>query len=239
MARQVGGDYYDIFSVDADCWLIIVADVAGKGFPAALLMTSFRTATRLLAPTHRSPAQLLLALHEFLITHHPSGPFVTACCASLDVRNHRVEIASAGHTPVLLRTSSSPKVARLNPRGRPIGVVSQAGEGLGDGLQALTVGMEEGDHLLFFTDGASEARSGMGDTYGLGRLEEVMLSHPTLKAPELVASIVSDVDRFSAGSTVTDDLTVLAMRRVASSAEEHGIHASEKMDTLPAMAAVL
>jgi anti-sigma regulatory factor (Ser/Thr protein kinase) len=69
MARQVGGDYYDMFTVGPDHWLIIVADVAGKGFPAALLMTSFRTATRLLAPSHPSPADLLQALHEFLTAH--------------------------------------------------------------------------------------------------------------------------------------------------------------------------
>lgn len=233
MARQVGGDYYDIFAVDPEHWLIIVADVAGKGFPAALLMTSFRTATRLLAPTHRSPADLLLALHEFLTAHHPAGPFVTACCALLDTRNHQVEIASAGHTPVLLRNSSSHTIARLNPRGRPIGIVSQSEKGPDDRPQTLTVTLQEGDHLLLFTDGASEARSGMGETYGLSGLETVMLGHPTLNAPELVESVVADIDRFSAGSTVIDDLTVLAVRRAAASASGFMSHKSERAEDAP------
>jgi sigma-B regulation protein RsbU (phosphoserine phosphatase) len=75
------------------------------------------------------------------------------------------------------------------------------------------VALEDGDRLLLFTDGASEARCGTGDSYGLGRLEAVMLRHPRSGATELVDSIMADIDRFAVGASVTDDLTVLAVSR--------------------------
>ncbi len=217
MARQVGGDYYDIFAVAPGQWLVVVADVAGKGFPAALLMTSFRTATRLLATTHTSPADLLNALHQFLVMHHPMGPFVTACCVLLDTANHQIEIASAGHTPFLYLKAGDGKVTRLNPKGRPIGVFTESEPEAGARPESQLLPLEPGDSLLLFTDGASEARSGVGENYGLGRLESSMLRNTTATASALVDLVIADIDRFTAGSSTGDDLTVLALRRTKQS----------------------
>jgi serine phosphatase RsbU (regulator of sigma subunit) len=214
MARQVGGDYYDIFPAGDDRLLIIVADVAGKGFPAALLMTSFRTATRLLAQQNQSPSTLLDALHQFLTTHHPMGPFVTACCASLDVRNNGAEIASAGHTPVLLFKAATGQVSQLNPKGRPIGIRNPAAPNAGIQSESVNIDLSPGDRLLMFTDGVSEARNRDGESYGLGRLETAVINHRSAAAPDLIELLVTEIDRFTASTSSGDDMTIFAIERI-------------------------
>lgn len=212
MARQVGGDYYDVFPVDSDRWLIIVADVAGKGLPAALLMVALRTATRLLAPSHPSPTDLLGAIHSYLLSNHTHGPFITACCLLLDVRRHEAQIASAGHTPALLRTGISSTLRHINPQGKPIGLPVTQGEEPHNHLDVMMVTFQVGDQLLLYTDGVTEARSGMRESYGLPRLEAAVMKASKETPQAMVDELLRDLDQYTASSTVTDDLTLFAIQ---------------------------
>ena len=216
MARQVGGDYYDVLRLGDGRWLIIVADVAGKGLPAGLIMTAFRTATRLLAPVHSTPKSLLGELQRYLVENHQSGPFVTACCVALDPARHQLEICSAGHTPAILRVAGRLDVRRINPPGRPIGLPIRADQSFTDRLGSETVGLAPGDRLLMFTDGLSDSRSSEGESFGLDRIDACLRETPNLSSPEFVNEIITRVDRFSDGADLIDDLTVLVLDRTAS-----------------------
>jgi serine phosphatase RsbU (regulator of sigma subunit) len=214
MARQVGGDYYDIISLDGGLWLIIVADVAGKGLPAGLVMTALRTATRLLAPSHRTPRSLLSALHQYLVANHPSSPFVTACCLVLDPERNQLEVSSAGHTPALIWRARSGVVESINPKGRPIGIPISDDGAFGKGLGEDKVALETGDRVLLFTDGLVDARSEDGESYGLQRVEASLRTLSTRPPTEFVGEILRQVDHFSDGADSADDLTLLVLDRL-------------------------
>jgi serine phosphatase RsbU (regulator of sigma subunit)/anti-sigma regulatory factor (Ser/Thr protein kinase) len=213
MANHVGGDYYDVFplSDDRSLWVLIVADVAGKGFPAALMMMAVRTAVRLLAPGLRNPTDILAALDDYLTAHHSGGPFVTAVCAVLDTRRHTLSIASAGHTPLLHRASAGQTVVRLNPRGRPVGLGLTDAHSVG-GYQCHTIELGVGDTVALYTDGLSESHSRSGHAYGLDRLVRVLGECPGA-ARETVDRILADLNEFTEGAAVEDDITLFVLRR--------------------------
>jgi serine phosphatase RsbU (regulator of sigma subunit)/anti-sigma regulatory factor (Ser/Thr protein kinase) len=213
MAQHVGGDYYDVIPIDnADgLWAIIVADVAGKGFPAALVMTAVRTAMRILVPARRSPATILQDLDAYLAQHHPNGPFVTVVCGVLDTRRHRLTLASAGHTPALHYLNSTGTILRVNPKGRPIGVR------IGDGAQSLSLAEQEitladGDAIVLYTDGLIEARNRAGESYGMERVEDCLKVNKA-DARTALDAIISALNEFSEGGGSEDDVTILVLRR--------------------------
>ncbi|GAB4323140.1 MAG: hypothetical protein Kow0074_15120 [Candidatus Zixiibacteriota bacterium] len=213
MARHVGGDYYDLIRVSDHQWLVIVADVAGKGLPAALTMTAFRTATRLIARTVVSPRALLSALHQYLAENHPTGPFVTTVCCLLDANSHKLEIASAGHPPVIVRRNADGHTHRLRPSGRPVGISISGGVSFEDKLGTELIDLNEADWVLLFTDGVAEARRPDGETFGLERIERFLSTNHRHSPTDLIERLVGEVDQFSNDAMLKDDLTVVAFRR--------------------------
>lgn len=215
MAQHVGGDYYDVIPVNGEegLWVLIVADVAGKGFPAALVMTAVRTAMRILAPALRSPVDILLALDQYLAKHHPGGPFVTIVCGVLDTKANTISLASAGHTPALHRLAKSGAILRINPKGRPVGVqIDPRQPGLT--LAAQTVSLDEGDSIILYTDGLTEARNSEGEAFGTDRIEDT-LRHSHTDAVSVLESILSRLNEFSDHGVGDDDVTVMVLRRRA------------------------
>lgn len=217
MAQHVGGDYYDVIPVDGNdgLWVVLVADVAGKGFPAALVMTAIRTAMRLLAPSRRSPVEILQALDEYLAKHHPGGPFVTIACGVIDTKANTLTVASAGHTPMLHRLSRTGTILRVNPKGRPVGV-QMGGKSGPLALGSQTVSLDEGDSIVLYTDGLTEARDRSGDPFGTDRVEELLRLNGG-NAAATMDTILSKLNEFSDGGSAEDDVTVLILRRRAKS----------------------
>lgn len=217
MARNVGGDYYDLFSIGDghSQWVLIVADVAGKGFPAALVMTAVRTAVRLLAPGCTSPAEILVALNRYLERHHTGGPFVTAVCAILDPATHVLTVASAGHTPVIGVRAESGVVEHINPSGRPvgIGVSSDDARDFEGSLLTQSFRFGPGDTLAFYTDGLSEAQNREGADFGVEGLERTLLETRSQTTTEIVDAILDRCDRFADSEHARDDVTLLVLRR--------------------------
>ncbi|HEX9750588.1 MAG TPA: SpoIIE family protein phosphatase [candidate division Zixibacteria bacterium] len=223
MARQVGGDYYDVFPIRNDRWVLFIADVAGKGFPAALMMTAVRTALRLLAPSHDSPRDILIALNDFIETHHAGGPFVTACCGVLDPDSARLTVASAGHTPLLHRRGSDRPARHIRPKGRPLGV-GLSGNGhhtFADSLEEEVVELGAHDLCLLYTDGLSEATDGEGREFGAEGIEGCLDGVRTQTAAEIVelvmgrsADLVTSAT-FTDAASATDDVTLVVLKRTA------------------------
>lgn len=222
MAQHVGGDYYDVIPVDGaeGMWVVLVADVAGKGFPAALVMTAIRTAMRILAPKRRDPVEILHALDSYLAQHHPGGPFVTVMCGILDTTTNTLTLASAGHTPALHRLARSGTILRVNPKGRPVGV-HIGGRKSEISLGSQTVELAEGDSIVLYTDGLTEARDRSGDAFGTERVEELLREKCT-DAASMMDSILGRLNEFSEGGSAEDDVTLLVLRRHSKSDAQPG-----------------
>ena len=213
-ARQVSGDLYDFLAVDGGRLAFFVGDVSGKGMPAALFMVAVRTLCRHLATAGEGPAQTLTKLNTSLSADNPSGMFVTLVHGIYDPASGQVTAASGGHPPPLLRRANG-TVEEVNlPTGRLLGF-EEGNLHLAD--QRFTVA--PGETLMFYTDGAIEAREPTGKTmFGLERLKEVVRDlDMRLPLEACAAQVKAALDRFTATGELQDDLTLLFLRRLPTS----------------------
>jgi sigma-B regulation protein RsbU (phosphoserine phosphatase) len=200
-ASGVGGDAFDVALLDEQRLAISVADVAGKGLPAALLMSNVQGTIRAVA-AGSNPAEICGHLNRTLVGQIPEGRFVTLVLAVLDPRTRRVVYSNAGHNQPV-RVGRDGAAQRLDRGGPVLGVVPDATYELG----ALT--LEPGDRLVFFTDGIVEATDGR-DEFGEERFVALVQAHRALPARDLVARIVEEVQAFS-HDLHADDATVVAL----------------------------
>ena len=200
-AAGVGGDAFDIALLDEHRLAISVADVSGKGLPAALLVSSVQATIRAVA-AGADPASVCDHVNRTLAGQIPDGRFVTLVLAVLDPHTRRVVYANAGHNqPIHVRRDGAS--ARLDRGGPVLGVMADAAYELG----ALT--LEPGDRLVFFTDGLVEATDGR-DEFGEDRLVALVQARRTEAAGALVAGLVDEVKTFS-GDAHGDDTTVVVL----------------------------
>jgi sigma-B regulation protein RsbU (phosphoserine phosphatase) len=198
-AGAVGGDWYDFIPFGDGCWGLVLADVAGKGTGAALLMSATRGMLRSLAETCTGPAEVLTKLNRLLAEDFPSGRFVTMLYAVLNPTVRALTFASAGHLRPLLVNGHGARFLE-SERGIPLGL------GFGN-FSESKVHLPEGSRLVFYSDGITETESPGGEEYGPGRLQE-HLQQPDVSAE----SILADVRRFANGAGLRDDATVIFLR---------------------------
>jgi serine phosphatase RsbU (regulator of sigma subunit)/pSer/pThr/pTyr-binding forkhead associated (FHA) protein len=213
-ARQVSGDLYDFLPLEGGRLAFFVGDVSGKGMPAALFMVAVRTLSRHLAIAGEGPARTLARLNTSLAADNTSGMFVTLSHGIYDPASGQVIAASGGHPPPLLRQKEG-TVEEVNlPTGRLLGF-EEGNLHLAD--QRFTVA--PGETLVFYTDGAIEAREPNGKTmFGLDRLKDVVKGlDNSLPLEACAAQVKADVDRFTTAGELQDDLTLLFLRRLPSS----------------------
>ena len=198
-ARAVGGDWYDFIPFPDGRWGLVLADVSGKGTPAALLMSATRGMMRSLAEACCTPAEVLTKLNSLLVEDFPAGKFVTLLYAVLDPASRTVTFANAGHLLPLLVDDDSPRFLDTE-RGLPLGL------SCGDYSQS-TVALTPGSRLVFYSDGISEASNETEEEYGLDRLVQHVSS------PEASAiTILDDVRAFTNGMALRDDASVVFVR---------------------------
>jgi phosphoserine phosphatase RsbU/P len=195
-ARAVGGDWYDFISFPDGRWGIVLADVSGKGTPAALLMSATRGALRSLAEACCTPGEVLTKLNQLLVDDFPTGKFVTLVYAVLDPSNRTLTFANAGHLRPLVIDHDGEHFVDTE-RGLPLGL------GGGDYSETQII-LSEGSKLIFYSDGITEAVNANEEEYGLSRLVE----HATKPGASAV-SIVDEVRSFANGSGVRDDASVV------------------------------
>ncbi len=213
-ARQVAGDFYDAFELEDGRVALVVADVCDKGVGAALFMALFRSLVRSHAELHGAgtpagpAARSIVALTNDYIarTHGRSNMFATMFFAILDPATGALAWVNGGHEPPALRRRDG-SVERLAPTGPAVGAMP------GMEFSAKTIELSEGDVLLAFTDGVSEARSLSAALYGEQRLLR-LLAPPPESAAALLSTIVASVREYEAGVEPGDDLTLLAVRRL-------------------------
>jgi len=197
-AGTLAGDWFDFIDLGSHRYGIVLADVSGKGMPAALLMSATRALLRSVARVQISPAETLTCLNETLSGDFPSGKFVTMLYGVLDAQSREITLASAGHPrPLLVNHHCS--FLDIDP-GLPLGLgVSSYPE--------YTIKLEPGTHLLLYTDGITEAANDTDEEYGPGRL----IDH-FLQPDASVERLIDEVRMFGAGSEDTDDATAMLIR---------------------------
>jgi phosphoserine phosphatase RsbU/P len=202
-ALTVGGDYYDILPFGEDVLGLCIADVAGKGLPAAFLMSNLQAAVRGLASPAVSPDTLCTRLNALLCRNMTRDRFITFFYAQLDGPSRRLRYASAGHNPPVLQHRDGSH-ERLNEGGGVLGVFPAQTFGLG------TVQFAPGDRLIFFTDGVTEANSPDGEEFGEARLLALLEEHRFSSAGELQKNILRAATDFSGGHW-RDDATIVIL----------------------------
>jgi sigma-B regulation protein RsbU (phosphoserine phosphatase) len=201
-ADGVGGDCYDVLT-SGPLLGIAIADVAGKGLPAALLMSNLQAAVRAFAQNAAEPAVLCGNLNRLLCRHMVSGRFVTFCFTWFDADRHTIHYANAGHNPPLLVRANG-SVERLCDGGTVLGVLPEAS------YQQSSLAFNPGDRLLFYTDGITEARSPAGEEFGEDRLARVAAESDGLAAEALKDRILDRLKTFTGGA-FDDDSTLIVV----------------------------
>jgi sigma-B regulation protein RsbU (phosphoserine phosphatase) len=194
-AGAVAGDWFDFIDLGDERLGIVLADVSGKGMPAALLMAATRAMMRLFANRRASPSESLMQLNQTLLQDFPSNKFVTMIYGVLDVRSREIALASAGHPrPMLIHNGCSFLTVDT---GLPLGLRASS-------YPEHRLKLEPGSHLLLYSDGITEAMDRQNDEYGPGRLIEHFL-----KPQACVDGLMEEIRRFADGSDRTDDATVV------------------------------
>lgn len=210
-SARAGGDYYDFFPLDAGQWGLFIADVAGHGTPAAVLMAITHAIAHSQPGTHTPPSVLLGYLNDQLARSYTrEGSFVTAFYATLDPSTRMLTYARAGHNPPRLVRGG--RVLSLDQQGAlPLGILEQQAYG------QATLRLEPGDLLLLYTDGITEAMGprqacGSRELFGVERLDALLLDCDASSADGCVAAVRSAVAAFCANAPPTDDQTLIAIR---------------------------
>jgi serine phosphatase RsbU (regulator of sigma subunit) len=207
-ALSVGGDFYDCFKLDDGRLFLVVADVSGKGMPAALFMALCKATIKAAAVSAGgSPGAALERAAAEVERDNPETFFVTVFAAVLDPVSGRLEYCNAGHEPPFMRRPGGP-LERLPAAERPpIGVPEKFP------FAAHARQLERGEWLCAVTDGVTEAMDASGALYGVQRLEQVLRSlGPQASPQDIAAAVRDDVKRFVGEASASDDLTLLALR---------------------------
>jgi len=202
-AREVGGDYYDFLDLGGGRWGIAIADVSGKGVPAALVMVMTRTLLHALARASELPAEVLTALNADLYKETDPSVFVSMLYGIWDGRTRTFTYSNAGHEPPILVQKGA---ARALPTG---GVALGAIEHAGGVLENQILTLDAGDSLLLFTDGATEARNASREMFGAERLQQAYAEAAARPAGRVV-SVLARIREFTGTSPQHDDITFIS-----------------------------
>jgi serine phosphatase RsbU (regulator of sigma subunit)/putative methionine-R-sulfoxide reductase with GAF domain len=206
-ARQVGGDFYDVFDLPEGRLGLFIADVSDKGIPAALFMALTRTLVRAAVSDVASPAEALRRVNNLIIPDNQQAMFVTAVYAVLSLESGELTYVNAGHNPPLWIRGVKGEVELLGRTGAALGVIE------GAIYEARTFHLEPGDSLLLYTDGLTEAFSPEEELFGEERLRMTVQVNQTLPAQELLSAVETAVTYHMGSLPPEDDLTMLVVRR--------------------------
>ena len=207
-AREVGGDFYDFFALEDDRVGIVMADVSGKGVPAAFFMMVSRTLLKGTAIGEPDPAKCLQEVNDRLVNENEESMFVTGFYARFDAVTGRVDFSNAGHNlPFLAKPSGEVTQIECEP-GLVLGIMPNFT------YPAGSIQMEPGDVFFFYTDGISEAMDEEGNEFGEEELGEVLAECGGMSAPDVTRRVVTAVQDHAGNAPQSDDITCLALRYV-------------------------
>ncbi len=203
-AIAVGGDYYDYLQDGGGRLGLVIADVSGKGVPAALLMASLQASMRSRFPTAGSPERLAAGLNEALLGSSSAARYATAFLSAFDPETRRLSYSNAGHLPAILIRKD--EMIRCHEGGMPIGLFE------GAAYETATRTLAPGDLLALFTDGVTEAPAPDGEEFGAARLADLLRAHRARPLDAVIEIVLDALLQWSGPIDAHDDVTLVLAR---------------------------
>lgn len=204
-AKEVGGDFYDFFMVDDSHLAVVVADVSGKGIPAALFMVIGKTLIKDHTQPGRDLGEVFTQVNSLLCESNSEGLFITAFEGVLDLVTGEFRYVNAGHEiPFLCK-----KGGTFEPYKIRAGFVLAGMEGIR--YRCGSMQLEPGDRIFQYTDGVTEATNKANELYGMERLQSVLCKNVSLAPVQLLSEIKADIDAFVGDAPQFDDITMLCL----------------------------
>lgn len=205
-AKEVGGDFYDFFMLDENRLAVVIADVSGKGVPAALFMMSARTMIKNQSFIETDPARVLGIVNNQLAENNEEGMFVTVFLGIMDLRTKEFTYSNGGHNPpYIVRADGTVEQMQVRP-----GFVLGGMEGIR--YRNQTVSFRADDKLLLYTDGVTEAVNPQLELYGERRLEETMKHTEKLPPQACIEKVLSSLKAYADGAEQADDITMVVLQ---------------------------
>ena len=207
-AKDIGGDFYDFFRIDDDHIALIIADVCGKGIPAALFMAVSRTIIRSKGMQGCSADVCLTESNRLLAAYSVDNMFVTVFYAIYNIKTGLVTYSNAGHNP--------PHLLRKDGSVTELPMSKNAIMGVLDGIeyQMESLQMEQGDTLVMFTDGVTEATDIKNNEFGTERLDSILCQQTSSSCQQIIEAVKAGIDDFVADAEQSDDITMLVVKRL-------------------------
>jgi phosphoserine phosphatase RsbU/P len=202
-ARTIGGDYLAAFSVGNRKAALCVADVSGKGLPAAMMMSNMQAALKSAASDSLAPSELCSQLNQLMCGNIPPNKFITCFYGLLDTRHRVLQFTNAGHNPPWLLKANG-DLSQLEAGGPVLGAFCDSS------YRHNQIQLHSGDRLLLFTDGVTEARKASGEEFGERRLLQIVTRSHRRNAAELQALIMDEVSEFC-GNQFHDDAALMVV----------------------------
>ena len=221
-AREVGGDFYDFFMIDSDHIALVMADVSGKGVPAALLMMVARLLIKSSLQDGKAPAEALESVNNQLCESNDANYFVTVWAAVLEIPTGKTVAVNAGHEHPVLRRAGGDYELVVYRHSVPLGTMS------GIPFRQREFQLNPGDSFFVYTDGVTEATDADKNLYGTDRMLSALNSNPDAEPEQVLANVMDDINRFVGGAEQFDDITMLSFRYLGNSPESAAGKPSQK-----------
>ena len=205
-AREVGGDFYDFFLIDDDHLAMVIADVSGKGIPAALFMMMSKILVKNFTMQGLQPAEILEKVNNAICQNNPNDMFITIWIGILTISTGKTICASAGHEYPVLRKDGGQFEVVKDPHGIAAGTMG------GMKYKNYDMQLNTGDTLFVYTDGLPEATNRSNELFGLERVVDVLNNEPDAEVEELFVEMGIAVAEFVEDAPQFDDLTMLAVK---------------------------
>ena len=206
-AKDIGGDFYDFFRIDADRIALVIADVCGKGIPAALFMAVSRTIIRSKGTQCDNAAECITETNRLLAAYSVDCMFVTAFYAIYNIKTGQLNYCNAGHNPPYLIKADGKTEELPMPTDVIVGAFDEIK------YEECTMQMDHGDTLVMFTDGVPEAMNPDLEEFGTDRLCNILSGMADKCCKEIIETIKASIDNFAAGAEQSDDITMLVLKR--------------------------
>lgn len=205
-AREVGGDFYDFFFIAPDRLALVIADVSGKGVPAALFMMISRTLLKAQAFIRPQPDLCLHAVNNLLHADNKADMFVTLFYGVLNTRTGELTYSNGGHNPPCLIQANGRVEAFEKIGGMALGIFSDRP------YRAKTIQLKPGDSVFLYTDGITEAENDRNEFFTDARLLSTLQRLATVSTQQILEGVIEEVKAFASGAPQSDDITALAVR---------------------------
>ncbi|MFA5404136.1 MAG: SpoIIE family protein phosphatase [Ignavibacteria bacterium] len=207
-AKIIGGDYYDFIKINDKKLILVIADVSGKGIPAALYMSKVQAMIQFAAQMFESPKDILIEVNKQIYEQIDRKSFITMVIALFDLENMKVKISRAGHNPVLYTNNEQIEILRNNG----LGLGLENGTHFESNLEETILDINTNDLFLFYTDGLNEAMNISRNEYGLNNVIKVIKENKNKSPKEIQNTLLESVSAFRGDAEQNDDITFVVVK---------------------------